>query len=157
MVWASLCSLNQGAEVISQACINAVFLCVSPFRLKDLEVAELGDSDVRVKMLAAPINPADINMIQGNAPAASFLRINSCGMLPAGCLGGFGGGSWGGEVWGMTRSAAHLRLPGRDLRHPLPAAGRGRERRCRGSAGGRASCGGSETRGLGHPGGRRTR
>uniref|UniRef100_A0A8C0BK63 Enoyl-[acyl-carrier-protein] reductase, mitochondrial n=1 Tax=Buteo japonicus TaxID=224669 RepID=A0A8C0BK63_9AVES len=33
--------------------------------LKDLEVAELRDSDVHVKMLAAPINPADINMIQG--------------------------------------------------------------------------------------------
>ncbi|NXW43350.1 MECR protein, partial [Nyctiprogne leucopyga] len=37
----------------------------SLFRLKDLEVAKLGDSDVHVKMLAAPINPADINMIQG--------------------------------------------------------------------------------------------
>ncbi|KFQ23499.1 hypothetical protein N332_14726, partial [Mesitornis unicolor] len=37
----------------------------SPFRLKDLELGELGDSDVHVKMLAAPINPADINMIQG--------------------------------------------------------------------------------------------
>ncbi|NWU72366.1 MECR protein, partial [Pterocles burchelli] len=34
-------------------------------RLKDLEVAELGDSDIHVKMLAAPINPADINTIQG--------------------------------------------------------------------------------------------
>ncbi|XP_049675688.1 enoyl-[acyl-carrier-protein] reductase, mitochondrial isoform X2 [Accipiter gentilis] len=34
-------------------------------QLKDLEVAELRDSDVHVKMLAAPINPADINMIQG--------------------------------------------------------------------------------------------
>ncbi|XP_071624038.1 enoyl-[acyl-carrier-protein] reductase, mitochondrial isoform X2 [Heliangelus exortis] len=34
-------------------------------QLKDLEVAKLGGSDVHVKMLAAPINPADINMIQG--------------------------------------------------------------------------------------------
>ncbi|NWU95903.1 MECR protein, partial [Upupa epops] len=34
-------------------------------RLKDLEIAKLGDSDVHVKMLAAPINPADINVIQG--------------------------------------------------------------------------------------------
>ncbi|KAJ7424599.1 hypothetical protein WISP_27901 [Willisornis vidua] len=32
--------------------------------LKDLEVPKLGDSDVHVKMLAAPINPADVNMIQ---------------------------------------------------------------------------------------------
>ncbi|NXN38665.1 MECR protein, partial [Rhinoptilus africanus] len=40
----------------------------SLFRLKDLELAKLGDSDVRVKMLAAPINPADINMIQGTYP-----------------------------------------------------------------------------------------
>ncbi|XP_041256048.1 enoyl-[acyl-carrier-protein] reductase, mitochondrial isoform X2 [Onychostruthus taczanowskii] len=34
-------------------------------QLKDLEVPKLGDCDVHVKMLAAPINPADINMIQG--------------------------------------------------------------------------------------------
>ncbi|NXD14969.1 MECR protein, partial [Nothocercus nigrocapillus] len=39
--------------------------CVSLSRLKDLELAPLGDSDVHIKMLAAPINPADINMIQG--------------------------------------------------------------------------------------------
>lgn len=68
----SLSCLNQGAEDISQACINALVLCVFLFRLKDLEVAKLGDSDVHVKMLAAPINPADINMIQGNTLAASF-------------------------------------------------------------------------------------
>ncbi|XP_030320390.1 enoyl-[acyl-carrier-protein] reductase, mitochondrial isoform X2 [Calypte anna] len=34
-------------------------------QLKDLEEAKLGGSDVHVKMLAAPINPADINVIQG--------------------------------------------------------------------------------------------
>uniref|UniRef100_A0A8D0HFU1 Enoyl-[acyl-carrier-protein] reductase, mitochondrial n=1 Tax=Sphenodon punctatus TaxID=8508 RepID=A0A8D0HFU1_SPHPU len=34
-------------------------------KLKDVELAELGDSGVHVKMLAAPINPSDINMIQG--------------------------------------------------------------------------------------------
>lgn len=127
MIRASLSSLNQGADDIGQTCINALFLCVSRFSLKDLEVAELGDSDVHVKMMAAPINPADINMIQGNAPAASFLPIDSCGMLLAGCPRGFGGGSGDGEVWGVMGSAVHLRLPGRDLRHPLPAAGRGRE------------------------------
>ncbi|KFR14890.1 hypothetical protein N306_00788, partial [Opisthocomus hoazin] len=45
----------------------------SLLRLKDLEVAELGDSDVHVKRLAAPINPADINMIQGTYPILSPL------------------------------------------------------------------------------------
>ncbi|XP_037357241.1 enoyl-[acyl-carrier-protein] reductase, mitochondrial isoform X2 [Talpa occidentalis] len=35
-------------------------------RLKNQELAAVGGSDVHVKMLAAPINPADINMIQGN-------------------------------------------------------------------------------------------
>ncbi|NXY09817.1 MECR protein, partial [Pteruthius melanotis] len=40
----------------------------SLFRLKDLEVPKLGDSDVHIKMLAAPINPADINVIQGTYP-----------------------------------------------------------------------------------------
>ncbi|NXV22988.1 MECR protein, partial [Cepphus grylle] len=54
-------------------CINALSLCVSLFRLKDLELAKLGDSDVRIKMLAAPINPADINMIQGTYPILSPL------------------------------------------------------------------------------------
>ncbi|XP_037005176.2 enoyl-[acyl-carrier-protein] reductase, mitochondrial isoform X2 [Artibeus jamaicensis] len=34
--------------------------------LKDLELPAVGGSDVHVKMLAAPINPSDINMIQGN-------------------------------------------------------------------------------------------
>uniref|UniRef100_A0A663LQ12 Enoyl-[acyl-carrier-protein] reductase, mitochondrial n=1 Tax=Athene cunicularia TaxID=194338 RepID=A0A663LQ12_ATHCN len=70
---ASISSSNHGAEDISQACINALFLCISLFRLKDLEVAELGDSDVHVKMLAAPINPADINMIQGTYAIISTL------------------------------------------------------------------------------------
>ncbi|XP_039714638.1 enoyl-[acyl-carrier-protein] reductase, mitochondrial isoform X2 [Pteropus medius] len=34
--------------------------------LKNLELTAVGGSDVHVKMLAAPINPSDINMIQGN-------------------------------------------------------------------------------------------
>ncbi|KAM8790952.1 enoyl-[acyl-carrier-protein] reductase, mitochondrial [Rhynchonycteris naso] len=34
--------------------------------LKDLELAAVSGSDVHVKILAAPINPSDINMIQGN-------------------------------------------------------------------------------------------
>ncbi|KAL1776531.1 trans-2-enoyl-CoA reductase, mitochondrial isoform X1 [Sigmodon hispidus] len=35
-------------------------------QLKNLELTALEGSDVHVKMLAAPVNPADINMIQGN-------------------------------------------------------------------------------------------
>lgn len=35
------------------------------FRLEDIDVPSLGVRDVLVKMLAAPINPSDINMIQG--------------------------------------------------------------------------------------------
>ncbi|MEJ1282344.1 serine/arginine-rich splicing factor 4 [Cricetulus griseus] len=35
-------------------------------RLKNLELTAVGGSDVHVRMLAAPVNPADINMIQGN-------------------------------------------------------------------------------------------
>ncbi|XP_012888493.1 PREDICTED: trans-2-enoyl-CoA reductase, mitochondrial [Dipodomys ordii] len=34
--------------------------------LKNLELAAVKGSDVHVRMLAAPINPSDINMIQGN-------------------------------------------------------------------------------------------
>uniref|UniRef100_A0A8C8AV16 Enoyl-[acyl-carrier-protein] reductase, mitochondrial n=1 Tax=Otus sunia TaxID=257818 RepID=A0A8C8AV16_9STRI len=81
---------------ISQACINALFLCVSLFRLKDLEVAELGDSDVHVKMLAAPINPADINMIQGTYAIVS--------PLPA-----VGGNEGVGEVLEVGRRVAALK------------------------------------------------
>uniref|UniRef100_A0A8C4J3A2 Enoyl-[acyl-carrier-protein] reductase, mitochondrial n=1 Tax=Dromaius novaehollandiae TaxID=8790 RepID=A0A8C4J3A2_DRONO len=39
----------------------------------DLSVAKLGESDVHVRMLAAPINPADINMIQGTYAILSEL------------------------------------------------------------------------------------
>ncbi|EHA98860.1 Trans-2-enoyl-CoA reductase, mitochondrial [Heterocephalus glaber] len=39
---------------------------VKVVELKNLELAALGGSDVHVRMLAAPINPSDINMIQGN-------------------------------------------------------------------------------------------
>ncbi|XP_077006663.1 enoyl-[acyl-carrier-protein] reductase, mitochondrial isoform X4 [Tamandua tetradactyla] len=34
--------------------------------LKNVDLAAVGRSDVHVKMLAAPVNPSDINMIQGN-------------------------------------------------------------------------------------------
>uniref|UniRef100_A0A8C3PII0 Enoyl-[acyl-carrier-protein] reductase, mitochondrial n=1 Tax=Calidris pygmaea TaxID=425635 RepID=A0A8C3PII0_9CHAR len=64
--------------------------------LKDLEVAKLGDSDVHVKMLAAPINPADINMIQGTYPILS--------PLPA-----VGGNEGVGEVLEVGRRVATLR------------------------------------------------
>uniref|UniRef100_F7EMA5 Enoyl-[acyl-carrier-protein] reductase, mitochondrial n=1 Tax=Monodelphis domestica TaxID=13616 RepID=F7EMA5_MONDO len=38
---------------------------VKVVELKTLEVRPLDTSDVRIKMLAAPVNPADINVIQG--------------------------------------------------------------------------------------------
>ncbi|KAH0631263.1 hypothetical protein JD844_005525 [Phrynosoma platyrhinos] len=38
------------------------------FSLKDIDLAEVGDFGIHVKMLAAPINPSDINMIQGTYP-----------------------------------------------------------------------------------------
>ncbi|NXE75903.1 MECR protein, partial [Cochlearius cochlearius] len=68
----------------------------SLFRLKDLEVAELGDSDVHVKMMAAPINPADINMIQGTYAVLS--------PLPA-----VGGNEGVGEVLEVGRRVATLK------------------------------------------------
>ena len=36
-------------------------------RLESLELPPVGANDVHVKMLAAPINPADINMVQGSS------------------------------------------------------------------------------------------
>ncbi|XP_067862898.1 enoyl-[acyl-carrier-protein] reductase, mitochondrial isoform X2 [Heptranchias perlo] len=37
-------------------------------QLENLELPQLGDSDIRAQMLAAPINPSDINMVQGTYP-----------------------------------------------------------------------------------------
>ncbi|KFV50986.1 hypothetical protein N341_09116, partial [Tyto alba] len=68
----------------------------SLFRLKDLEVAELGDADVHVKMLAAPINPADINMIQGTYAILS--------PLPA-----VGGDQGGGRMLGLITFSSPCR------------------------------------------------
>lgn len=45
---------------------NKYTLSAFPCSLKDVALAKLGDSGIHVKMVAAPINPADINMIQGN-------------------------------------------------------------------------------------------
>lgn len=45
-------------------------------RLEQLDVPTIGEYDVLVKLLAAPINPSDINMIQGIyifLSSASFL------------------------------------------------------------------------------------
>ncbi|NXD83822.1 MECR protein, partial [Halcyon senegalensis] len=68
----------------------------SLLRLKELELAKLGDSDVHVKMLAAPINPADINMIQG-----TYAILNP---LPA-----VGGNEGVGEVLEVGRRVAALK------------------------------------------------
>ncbi|XP_063274792.1 enoyl-[acyl-carrier-protein] reductase, mitochondrial isoform X1 [Prinia subflava] len=65
-------------------------------QLKNLEVPKLGDCDVHVKMLAAPINPADINMIQGTYPLLS--------PLPA-----VGGNEGVGEVQEVGRRVAALK------------------------------------------------
>lgn len=43
-----------------------VFFKIKNFRIDKLELPEVKDKRVLVKMLAAPINPADLNMIQGN-------------------------------------------------------------------------------------------
>lgn len=40
--------------------------CGFVLRLKNLELTAVEGSDVHVRMLAAPVNPSDINMIQGN-------------------------------------------------------------------------------------------
>ncbi|XP_051892155.1 enoyl-[acyl-carrier-protein] reductase, mitochondrial [Pristis pectinata] len=37
-------------------------------QLKNVKLSQLGDSDIRTQMLAAPINPSDINMVQGTYP-----------------------------------------------------------------------------------------
>lgn len=46
-------------------------------RLEDVDMPSLGLRDVLVKMLAAPINPSDINMIQGIFSENYHLDIQS--------------------------------------------------------------------------------
>uniref|UniRef100_A0A8B9BWQ0 Enoyl-[acyl-carrier-protein] reductase, mitochondrial n=1 Tax=Anser brachyrhynchus TaxID=132585 RepID=A0A8B9BWQ0_9AVES len=55
----------QNARFGAKATGQHAWPCPAAAELKELEVPRLGHSDVHVKMLAAPINPADINMIQG--------------------------------------------------------------------------------------------
>uniref|UniRef100_A0A8C8DRP0 Enoyl-[acyl-carrier-protein] reductase, mitochondrial n=1 Tax=Oryzias sinensis TaxID=183150 RepID=A0A8C8DRP0_9TELE len=43
-------------------CLSYVLLTV---RLKNVDLPAIGENDVLIKLLAAPINPSDINMIQG--------------------------------------------------------------------------------------------
>ena len=35
-------------------------------RLQEIPLAQMGDEDVSVEMLASPVNPVDVNVIQGN-------------------------------------------------------------------------------------------
>ncbi|XP_069751350.1 enoyl-[acyl-carrier-protein] reductase, mitochondrial isoform X2 [Narcine bancroftii] len=37
-------------------------------QLENFKLSQLGDSDIQIQMLAAPINPSDINMVQGTYP-----------------------------------------------------------------------------------------
>lgn len=43
-------------------------------RLQSLVLPQMGPESVLVKMLAAPINPSDLNMIQGKSKA--FNKLN---------------------------------------------------------------------------------
>ncbi|XP_055467075.1 enoyl-[acyl-carrier-protein] reductase, mitochondrial isoform X1 [Psammomys obesus] len=65
-------------------------------QLKNLELSAVEGSDVHVRMLAAPINPSDINMIQGNY-----------GLLPK--LPAVGGNEGVGEVVAVGPSVSGLR------------------------------------------------
>ncbi|XP_060703274.1 enoyl-[acyl-carrier-protein] reductase, mitochondrial-like isoform X1 [Hemiscyllium ocellatum] len=79
--WLSVRSLGQrGADHWGSLCrVMARGLCealiyhkhgdpLRVIRLETLKPPQLGDSDVRAQILAAPINPSDINMVQGTYP-----------------------------------------------------------------------------------------
>lgn len=46
----------------------------------ELPPVEVKENDVCVKMLAAPINPSDINRIEGSVSSYLFVLICSCMM-----------------------------------------------------------------------------
>ncbi|XP_075059158.1 enoyl-[acyl-carrier-protein] reductase, mitochondrial-like [Mixophyes fleayi] len=59
--------------------------CTQVLKLEDVPLPYVGNQDIHIRMLAAPVNPADINMLQGNY-----------GILP--CLPAIGGNEGVGEV-----------------------------------------------------------
>lgn len=61
---------------LARVTLTALFGFV--LRLKNLELVAVGGSDVHVKMLAAPINPSDINMIQGNLVCMAYVNWLFC-------------------------------------------------------------------------------
>ncbi|XP_057559024.1 enoyl-[acyl-carrier-protein] reductase, mitochondrial isoform X3 [Hippopotamus amphibius kiboko] len=73
-------------------------------RLKNLELAAVGGSDVHVKMLAAPINPSDINMIQDEE---ARVQLGNYGLLPK--LPAVGGNEGVGQVVAVGSSVTRVK------------------------------------------------
>uniref|UniRef100_UPI00358FDDA1 enoyl-[acyl-carrier-protein] reductase, mitochondrial isoform X2 n=1 Tax=Myxine glutinosa TaxID=7769 RepID=UPI00358FDDA1 len=64
-------SLTLGSRGIPRRAVSALVFRAhgdpaEVLRLEELELPALGETEVKVRMLAAPINPADINMVQGS-------------------------------------------------------------------------------------------
>lgn len=92
-------------------------------RLEELELPDLREGEVRLKMLAAPVNPADLNLIEGTygikPPLPTVPGIEGCGEVVASASAEFSrgdraiilrrAGSWASHV---QIEAAHLfKLP----------------------------------------------
>ena len=45
--------------------LTACDICHISIRLQEITLAQLGADDVSVEMLASPVNPVDVNVIQG--------------------------------------------------------------------------------------------
>ncbi|MBW00862.1 Trans-2-enoyl-CoA reductase, mitochondrial, partial [Eschrichtius robustus] len=73
-------------------------------KLKNLELAAVGRSDVHVKMLAAPVNPSDINMIQDEEARA---QRGNYGLLPK--LPAVGGNEGVGQVIAVGSSVTGVK------------------------------------------------
>lgn len=92
-------------------------------RLEELELPDLREGEVRLKMLAAPVNPADLNLIEGTygvkPPLPTIPGIEGCGEVVASASADFSpgeraiilrrAGSWASQV---QIEAGHLfKLP----------------------------------------------
>lgn len=52
--------------------------------MEKLPLPALGQHCVRLKMLAAPVNPADINMLQGTEPLGADILTQRAKVTPSG-------------------------------------------------------------------------
>lgn len=92
--------------------------------MEPLDLAPLGEGEVRLKMLAAPVNPADLNLIEGTygvkPPLPAVPGIEGCGEVVESRASGFVPGDRAIVLRRAGSWATHVQIAGENL-FKLPA------------------------------------